>query len=264
MTPSKPDSVAAVMKVFAVLEALAEQRTVGLGEIAQRVVTSKSTAYRLMQTMVDLGYVAQEGETEKYGLTLKIFNLGARVLNRHNDLIRVSDKAMSALAQKSSEAVHLGILDAPTRTVVYIHKFDSAFNLSLQSPLGKRNPLHSTSLGKALLAWRDAPGVSALLSGMTFAKSAPNTIPDPATLITQLAVTRERGYAEEVEESEAGVRCMAAPVFDHEGKTAAAISVSFPVARFEEARKEEYVEMLLEAGRAASSGMGYLGAYPTR
>lgn len=259
--PPKQDSVAAVLKVFAVLEALAEDRTVSLTELSQRAMTSKSTAYRLLQTMQELGYVEQEGDTEKYGLTLKVYDLGAKVLNRRADLIKVADKPMGELVQQTHEAVHLGILDPQVNSVVYIHKLDSLYNLFLQSPIGKRNPLFSTSLGKALLAWRDDDDLDALLPTLGYLKQTPNTITDPAVLAAQLRKARQQGYAEECEESELGVRCMAVPVFDHIGKVVAAISVSFPVFRFDENRRADYVRELRRAGKATSEGLGFSGDY---
>lgn len=74
----QPDSVSSVLKVFGILQALGEEREIGITELSQRVMMSKSTVYRFLQTMKSLGYVAQEGESEKYSLTLKLFELGAR------------------------------------------------------------------------------------------------------------------------------------------------------------------------------------------
>lgn len=129
--------------------------------------------------------------------------------------------------------------------------------LSMQSTLGKRNPLHSTSLGKALLAFRDDDEIRERLSKMEMKKLAPRTITDPDELFAQLMQARAQGYAEEIEESEAGVRCMAVPVLDHAGKSVAAISIAFPLIRFDETRKSEYVRLLTAAGRAASTALGY-------
>ncbi|WP_084648109.1 IclR family transcriptional regulator C-terminal domain-containing protein [Paracoccus sp. J39] len=127
----------------------------------------------------------------------------------------------------------------------------------MQSTLGKRNPLHSTSLGKALLAFRDDDEIRERLSKMEMKKLAPRTITDPDELFAQLMQARAQGYAEEIEESEAGVRCMAVPVLDHAGKSVAAISIAFPLIRFDETRKSEYVRLLTAAGRAASTAFGY-------
>jgi IclR family KDG regulon transcriptional repressor len=254
--PQKTENVASALKVFAVLEALAEAKQASLADVAQRAMTSKSTAHRLLQTMIDLGYVEQ-GETEKYGLTLKLFGLGARSLSGHADLLRVADRAMGTLSRATGESVNLGIMDERDQRVAYIHSYNSVHNLSMQTPLGQRNPLHSTSLGKALLAWRDEDEIRERLEKMDLPKVAPNTITDREALLQQLRRFRELGYAEEIEESEAGVRCLAVPILDHMSKPVAAISISFPLFRFDVERKPEYVSLLTTAGREASRGLGY-------
>ncbi|WP_299820162.1 DNA-binding transcriptional regulator KdgR [uncultured Roseibium sp.] len=253
----KTENVAAVLKVFAVLESLVDERSVGLADLAQRAMTSKSTAHRLLQTMVDLGYVEQDPETEKYRLTLKLFSLGARSLEEQSDLLRVADKAMGKLSRATGESINLGVLDNQEQRVVYIHKYESFYNLSMKSTLGLRNPLHSTSLGKALLAWRDEDEIRELLAKMDMKKQAPNTITDPEVFFDQLMLTRDRGFAEEVEESEAGVRCMAIPIFNHLGKSIAAVSIGFPLFRFDQGRREEYIELLKACGEEASSALGH-------
>jgi len=253
----KTENAAAVLKVFGVLEALAEDRRASLSDIAQRAMTSKTTAHRLLQTMADLGYVEQEPETEKYGLTLKLFSLGARTLRGQEDLLRIADREMGKLSRATGESINLGVMDDHEQRVAYIHKYDSAYTLSMQSTLGKRNPLHSTSLGKALLAWRDDSEIRERLDRMELRKLAPRTITDRDTLLAQLATIRQQGYAEEIEESEAGVRCMAVPILDHVGNSVAAISIAFPMVRFDETRKPEYVRLLLAAGATASAALGH-------
>ncbi|THV20523.1 DNA-binding transcriptional regulator KdgR [Peteryoungia ipomoeae] len=255
----KSENVAAVLKVFAVIEALVDDKKMGLADLAHRAMTSKTTAHRLLQTMVELGYVEQDPETEKYGLTLKLFSLGARSLTEQTELLRVADQAMGKLSRATGESINLGILDDRDQRVVYIHKYDSAYNLSMKSTLGLRNPLHSTSLGKALLAWRDDDEIRERLSKTELTKSAPRTITDLETLIEVLHATRHQGFAEEVEESEAGVRCMAIPIFNYMGKPVAAMSIAFPLFRFSEERKGDYVKLLKEASAAASSALGYSG-----
>ncbi len=256
-TPVKTENVAAVLKVFAVLESLVDEKRVSLADLAQKAMTSKTTAHRLLQTMIELGYVEQDADTEKYGLTLKLFSLGARSLNEQEDLLRVADRAMGRLSRATGESVNLGILDDRDQKVVYIHKYDSVFSLSMKSTLGLRNPLYSTSLGKALLAWRDDEEIQERMAKMEFAKRAPRTITDPEILMQDLHLARERGFAEEIEESEAGVRCMATPIFNHLGKPIAAISIAFPLFRFDEARRQEYIDSLVGSGMAASAALGY-------
>lgn len=256
-TPQKTENAAAVLKVFSVLESLAEERRASLADIAQRAMTSKTTAHRLLQTMVDLGYVEQEAETEKYGLTLKLFGLGARTLRGQEDLLRAADREMGKLSRATGESINLGVMDDFDERVAYIHKYDSVYSLSMQSTLGKRNPLHSTSLGKALLAFRDDEEIRERLARMDMKKLAPGTITDREALFAQLMQAREQGFAEEIEESEAGVRCMAVPILDYAGRSVAAISLAFPLIRFDEARKPEYIRLLKEAGQRASAALGH-------
>ncbi|PRY84685.1 DNA-binding transcriptional regulator KdgR [Donghicola tyrosinivorans] len=257
--PQKTENAAAVLKVFAVLESLVDEKRVGLAELAQTAMTSKTTAHRLLQTMIELGYVEQDPETEKYSLTLKLFSLGARTLSGQADLLRVADREMGKLSRATGESINLGVLDGTDHRVAYIHKYDSAYSLSMHSTLGKRNPIHSTSLGKALLAWRSEDEINDRLAQMDLVKLAPKTITDTEALRSELIRIHAQGYAEEIEESEAGVRCMATPVLDHAGRSVGAISIAFPLFRFDEAKKPEYVALLREAGRAASASLGFTG-----
>ncbi len=103
----QPDSVSSVLKVFGILQALGEEREIGITELSQRVMMSKSTVYRFLQTMKSLGYVAQEGESEKYSLTLKLFELGARAL-QNVDLIRSADIQMREISRLTKETIQLG------------------------------------------------------------------------------------------------------------------------------------------------------------
>ena len=115
----QPDSVSSVLKVFGILQALGEEREIGITELSQRVMMSKSTVYRFLQTMKTLGYVAQEGESEKYSLTLKLFELGARAL-QNVDLIRSADIQMREISRLTKETIHLGALDEDS--IVYTTK----------------------------------------------------------------------------------------------------------------------------------------------
>ena len=168
----QPDAVSSVMKVFGILQALGDEREIGITELSQRVMMSKSTVYRFLQTMKALGYVSQEGETEKYALTLKLFELGAKSL-QNVDLIRSADVQMRELSNRTRETIHLGALDEDG--IVYIHKIDAMYNLRMYSRIGRRNPLHSTAIGKVLLAWRDRDEVAQILSQIEFTRSTEHT-----------------------------------------------------------------------------------------
>ena len=192
----QPDSVSSVLKVFGILQALGEEREIGITELSQRVMMSKSTVYRFLQTMKTLGYVAQEGESEKYSLTLKLFELGARAL-QNVDLIRSADIQMREISRLTKETIHLGALDEDS--IVYIHKIDSMYNLRMYSRIGRRNPLYSTAIGKVLLAWRDRDEVKQILEGVEYKRSTERTIISTEALLPVLDQVREQGYGEDNE-----------------------------------------------------------------
>ena len=250
----QPDSVSSVLKVFGILQALGEERENGITELSQRVMMSKSTVYRFLQTMKSLGYVSQEGESEKYALTLKLFELGAKAL-QNVDLIRSADVQMRELSRLTKETIHLGALEEDS--IVYIHKIDSLYNLRMYSRIGRRNPLYSTAIGKVLLAWRDRAEVHDILKEVEFRRSTPHTLGSEEALLEVLDVVKAQGFGEDNEEQEEGLRCIAVPVFDRFGVVIAGMSISFPTIRFSEERKHEYVAMLHRAGRTLSAQLGY-------
>nr|WP_276741421.1 DNA-binding transcriptional regulator KdgR [Pantoea septica] len=250
----QPDAVSSVMKVFGILQALGEERDHGITELAQRVMMSKSTVYRFLQTMKTLGYVTQEGESEKYSLTLKLFELGAKAL-QNVDLIRSADVQMRELSRLTKETIHLGALEEDS--IVYIHKIDSLYNLRMYSRIGRRNPLHTTAIGKVLLAWRDRAEVNEILKEVEFKRSTANTIVTREALLEVLDQVKAQGFGEDNEEQEEGLRCIAVPVFDRFGVVIAGLSISFPTIRFSEEAKSDYVAMLHRAARTLSAEMGY-------
>ncbi|RWR03812.1 transcriptional regulator [[Pantoea] beijingensis] len=250
----QPDSVSSVLKVFGILQALGEERENGITELSQRVMMSKSTVYRFLQTMKSLGYVSQEGESEKYALTLKLFELGAKAL-QNVDLIRSADIHMRELSRLTRETIHLGALEEGS--IVYIHKIDSMYNLRMYSRIGRRNPLHSTAIGKVLLAWRDSAETHEILQDVEFKRSTSRTVGSEDELMLVLALVKKQGFGEDNEEQEEGLRCIAVPVFDRFGVVIAGLSISFPTIRFSEESKKDYVAMLHRAAKALSSQMGY-------
>ncbi|AYK18887.1 MULTISPECIES: DNA-binding transcriptional regulator KdgR [Aeromonas] len=251
---NSPDSVSSVLKVFGILQALSEQKDIGVTELSQRIMMSKSTVYRFLQTMKTLGYVNQEGETDKYTLSLKLFELGGRALE-HQDLIQIADVQMYRLGKLTKETLHLGALDE--NSVVYLHKIDSEYNLRMYSRIGRRCPLYSTALGKVMMAWLPEEEVRSMLAGVTFERFTEHTLANVDALLAELAQVREQGYAEDNEENENGLRCFGVPIYNRMGRIITGLSLSLPIVRFEESKRAELVSLLHEAAARISAELGY-------
>ncbi|MFM2486116.1 DNA-binding transcriptional regulator KdgR [Celerinatantimonas yamalensis] len=253
-TTKQIESVSSVLKVFGILQALGEQQEIGITDIAQRLMMSKSTVYRFLQTMKTAGYVSQEGDSEKYSLTLKLFELGSKALE-HVDMIALADRQMRSITKKTGEALHLGAFDDDA--IIYIHKIDSRYNLRMYSRIGRRNPLYSTAIGKVLLAYRPEDEVRQILKNIEFIAHTQHTLKNLDAFIEELAKVRQEAVGEDCEEQEEGLRCLAVPVFDRFGVVIAGMSISFPTIRFDIARRDEYIAMLHEAAATLSSQLGY-------
>jgi IclR family transcriptional regulator, KDG regulon repressor len=118
----QPESVAAVLKVFAILQALAERSDIGISDLSVRLTMPKATVYRFLQTMTTLGYSRQESDTERDGLTMRMHELGARSL-RNPDLVELAKPHMQRLSDATGETVHLGMLI--DSEIICVHKVDS-------------------------------------------------------------------------------------------------------------------------------------------
>lgn len=254
----QPDSVAAVLRVFSILTALSERKDTSVTELSVRLAMPKATVYRFLQTMKSLGFVHQESESERYGLTMKLFDVGAKAI-QHLDLVELAKPQMQILSEKTSETIHLGIL--VDGEVIYINKVDAKYTLGMYSRVGKRAPIHVTALGKALMAWETPERRDAIMAGMHYTRFRPNSAVGPEQFLEELERTRQRKYGIDDQEFEEHVICMSAPIFDHWNSVVAGLSVSFPEFRFDPARKEEYAAMIVDASRAVSLALG-CSAYP--
>ena len=249
----QPESVAAVLKVFAILQSLAERDETGISELSIKLAMPKATVYRFLNTMKTLGYVRQEVDSERYGLTMKVFELGTKAL-QYPDLVGLANPQMQMLADRTGETVHLGMLI--DSEIIYVHKVDSRHMLGMYSRVGRRAPIHCTAIGKVLLAWESEQRRAHVLAGMEFKRFRDKTITEPAAFIQELDRTREQGFGQDREEFDDHIRCVGVPIFDRFNQAVAGLSISFPTFRYDEQREPEMVAMLTDASRAISEPLG--------
>ncbi len=249
----QPESVAAVLKVFAILQALAEKNEIGISELSVRLAMPKATVYRFLQTMKTLGYVRQEVDSERYGLTMRMFELGAKSL-RVPDLVELAKPHMQRLSDATSETVHLGtLIDSE---IIYVHKVDSRHMLGMYSRIGRRAPLHCTAIGKVLMAWESPEARARVIEGCDFKRFRDKTITTREAFDAELERTLAQGFGQDREEFDDHIRCAAIPIFDRNNHVCAGLSVSFPTFRYDTAREPELVAMLRDASREISRQLG--------
>ncbi len=256
--PSSRYRVQAARKVLELLEALADgDRSKSLAELTAATGVPRATAFRLVRTLEEMGYVHKSGNG--YSLGYKCFILGAAARDSV-DLRTEALPHLEWLRDVTGETTQIAVLDE--WQVVYLERVLSRQPVGyMKSRAGAILPAYCTGLGKAQLAFRPRELVGAWASMQTFPRLTPHTITTAASLIDELGRIRRRGYALDDEEREAGVRCIAAPVRDHDGEVVAAISVAGPSDRMpQELADSDMASHVLSAAANISRRLGYRGA----
>ena len=210
-----------------ILETLAAADELGLGPsaIATTVGFDKATVTRLLRTLIVTGYVTQDPVTRKYRLTGKILRL-AQGIARSLDLQRVARPHLKALRDRLGETVHLGVME--DLAVYYVDKLEADNSIQLVTAVGHTMPLHSTALGKAMLAALPEDEREATYRRMDFAARTDRTICTLPEFRKEIRRTQIRGYAIDDRENQPLGACVAAAIIAAGGRPAGAISVSGP------------------------------------
>lgn len=252
MADKKYYQIASLEKGIRIIELLAEHGEMSVSEVARLMGTNRAGSHRFIATLKDLGYV-EKTDGNKYQSTLKIMNLASKVANRF-EIRRVAKPYMERLSMMFKETINLGLFK--NQEIVHIDKIDSLEVLRMDSALGDIAPAYCTGLGKAILAFLPSHELEHYLDTVELAPLAPNTITDRKELMAELERVRQNGYAVDDEELNAGLRCIAAPIFDHNSYPAYAISVSGPAMRLTHRALEEIKGTLLTASTELSKTMG--------
>lgn len=227
-------------------------RGVRLTDIAQGCGLEKSTTHRLLGALISEELIEQDADSERYRLGLRLLELGMAVLSRM-DVRDEAQLALRALAARAEDTVHLGV--ASGTDVVYLEKVESPHAFQMRSRVGDRMPLHSTGIGKAILAFMPEDKLELVLAG-AMERRTPGTIVTPEDLRRELERIRLRGYSTDMEENEQGVRCVGAPIFDHSLRVVGGISIAGPVFRFTQQRVAELGLQVVGTAQEISRRLG--------
>jgi IclR family KDG regulon transcriptional repressor len=251
---SQGQRLSSVATAIALLKAFSEDEVeLGISTLAKRLGVAKSTVHRLAVTLVSEGLLEQDPASGKYRLGIALFRLGTLVRRRMN----VSEEArphLFSLRQKTNETVHLAILDGTE--IMYVYFLESTQAVRMRSDLGLRKPAYCTAEGQAILAFRSPETVQAVIRKGLHART-PQTITDPDKLLKALEAVRQKGCAIEDEESEVGVRCIAAPIRNDAGEVVAAVGVAGPVNRLSKKALTLFTPHVIETAAAISARIGY-------
>jgi IclR family KDG regulon transcriptional repressor len=230
-----------------------DEYEIGISDLAKRLGLAKSTVHRLASTLLEQGMLEQNPADGKYHLGLALFELGTMV-RRKMDFTAEARPFLRTLMEKTGETVHLAILDHDS--ILYVITHESKQALRMGSKVGTRAPVHSTAVGKVLLASQPEEEFGRIVA-RGLSQGTPSTITDAKALRRELAVVKVQGYAIDDEESEIGLRAIAAPIRNYSGDVVAAISIAGPVHRMAKKTLLSWTRELVEAAEAVSQRLGW-------
>jgi DNA-binding IclR family transcriptional regulator len=244
-------SVAAAVRL---LKAFSEQQTeIGISDLARKLGVAKSTVHRLAVTLCTDGMLEQNPDSGKYRLGISLFRLGSLVRRR----MSVSNEArplLRELREKVNETVHLAVLDG--NEIMYVYNLESTQAIRMRSDVGVRKPAYCTAEGQAILAFQPPEVIEDIIRAGLAART-PQTVTDADRLKRVLEGVRQRGCAIEDEESELGMRCIAAPLRNDAGEVVAAIGLAGPVSRLSKKALAAYIPHVIETAAQISARLGY-------
>lgn len=251
-SPTTP-TIQVLERAFALLELLASQpESMSLKDISERTGLHPSTAHRILNDLV-AGRFVDRPHAGSYRLGMRLLELGNLVKAR----LDVRDAAigpMRELHKLTHQAVNLSLRQGDE--IVYVERsYSERSGMQVVRTVGGRAPLHLTSTGKLFLAHEDPQRVRAYATRTGLVGHTRNSITDLGRLERELGHVRATGVARDDEELELGVRCMAAGIFDDQGKLVAGLSISSPADRLEEA----WLERVKLTAAEISAALGYRG-----
>lgn len=248
------DNVRVVDRIFCILEQLAyAQKPMTLSSLVKATSLSKTTVFRLLQTMLAKGYVAKNLDGN-YTLGSKYIELASYHINS----LELQTEAMPFLSVLYSQlglSVHLGVLDG--FHLVYIAKLDLYPTTHNFAKIGYESPAYCSSIGKVLLSMLSGNELGDFLDQCEFTRFTENTITSGSEFRKHLKKVRSQGWAMDNEESQIDHRCVAVPIYDYRGIAIASVGVSGTMSQLSDEKLPAIISEVMLTAKQISSRMGY-------
>ena len=247
-----------LLKAIDTIDAVAEAGSVGIRELSSITGFPPSTIHRIVSTLVEKNYFQQDPITKRYSLSFRFLELGSR-FQQQTHLTAIALPHLEQLMAATRESVNLAVRDGDS--MVYLDIVQSNYSmLQLFARPGARVPLHATGVGKLFLSQMEESELDAYLQRSKLIPYTPHTLVDRDSIINDLQKIRSRGYSVDNQEMEEGVRCVAALVFDHQGKPTAAVSITGAALRVTPDRVVHFGELIKSCALAISRELGFNSA----
>lgn len=217
-------SVQLLDRAFGILELLSKNKRMSLKEIYTKLGLNKASTLRIMSGLCANNYVHKDVRSGDYSLSFKCYEVGIRAVGMFNHIHFIRE-ALESLAFSLNVIAQFSVFD--NFSLLCLESFDNTnSNLTVYTKVGHRSPLYTTSAGKSILSTCSEDELRLLWPRMKVNAYTPNTITSLDAFLDELAVTRKRGYALDMEETELGLFCLGMPVVGNDERAVGAISLS--------------------------------------
>lgn len=247
--------VQSIDRAVAILDCFSEEKKeLRLSEISERLGLNKSTVHGIISTLKYHGFISQDEETQKYKLGIRFVEFGDLVINSMN-IRNAAVPVIDAVCERIEETVHIAMLDG--LDVVWIEKRECTKSIKTSTKIGARLPAYTTADGKIIICYQNKDKIKNYLP-KRIPQYTKNTITNKGEFIKKLEEMKKNGYAIDNEEYVEGLKCVAAPIFDHDGKVRFSLSTTGPAFRMNEERIKELIVIIKEAANEISHRIGYM------
>ena len=257
MSPKRTDNFPrTVEKALTLLEHIAmTEKPIGISELSNKLDISKSTVYRILQTLLAKEYIKRDSMSNKYQIGIKILELNTAIV-KNMGLRTVAIAYMEKLAAETLETVGLAIMDK--EGVIYVDQTGGEKeNVRIHFPIGAHIPFHCTGTGKAMLAFLDEEEMEEILKRHELKAYTANTITDIGDLRNELKKIGKEGYAFNNGEFEDVIKVVAAPIFDSRNKVAGSLAVAALSSRLDLSEVPRFGRMVKRACAEISRNLGF-------
>ncbi|MBW2057193.1 MAG: IclR family transcriptional regulator [Deltaproteobacteria bacterium] len=250
--------VSPLIRGMRILELLSREAPLSLEKISSQTGIPRTSVFRLLNTLEALGYAEREQirGIDHWMLGLKLLDLTSSKLSKL-DLRKEVRRTMEELAEKTDEFVQLGVLYGGK--VMYIDHVKRPKPLAMYAEVGSQLPINVSAAGMVLAAALDDKELGKLLREQDFPANTPNAPTDPDELRRILMDVARQGFAIDDQQYAVGIRCIAAPILNHDGRVIAAINITGSLLSMTDDRMDTLIDEVRGAALEASKKMGYPG-----
>lgn len=248
-------NVQSIQRAFDILEVLATERDgMGVTQLGEKLDLHKSTVHRLLNTMMTLGYIDKKPITGVYCLGMKFVELASLYLGSV-ELKAEANYYIREYLDRVKLPIQMAILT--DGEALFIEKVEVSNSIRVYAEIGKRVPIHCSSMGKALVFDYSDEEIAAIYKDKEMIKYTPTTIVTIEELIADVKAARKRGWSFNRGEFEADIYAIGAPVYDYRGVIIAAVGAPYRKDQTNGRTPEDIAELICELARTLSKRMGY-------